>query len=120
MLVQAQHRFSVKDYYRMAESGVLRPDARVELLDGQIIDMSPMGPAHGAVVKRLNEYFSQLAQGRWLMAVQDPLRLGLHSEPEPDLMLLKRASDFYASRHPVPEDVLAFVNLSRGHKPQPT
>jgi len=112
MPLQTQHRFSVEDYYRMAESGVLRPDARVELLDGQIIDMSPMGPAHGAVVKRLNEYFSQLAQGRWLMAVQDPLRLGLHSEPEPDLMLLKRAPDFYTSRHPVSEDVFLLIEVA--------
>ena len=54
MLVQTQHRFSVEDYYRMAETGVLRPDARVELLDGKIIDMSPIGPFHGGVTISAN------------------------------------------------------------------
>jgi len=112
MSVQTKHRFSVEDYHRMAETGVLRPDARVELLDGQIIDMSPIGPSHGGVVKRLNDYFSRLAQGRWLMAVQDPLRLDPQSEPEPDLMLLKRAPDFYTSRHPVPEDVFLLIEVA--------
>jgi len=112
MPVQAKHRFSVEDYYRMAEFGVLRPGARLELLDGQIIDMSPIGPAHAAVGKRLNECFSRLAQGRWLMAVQDPLRLDDHSEPEADLMLLKRAPDFYASRHPLPEEVFLLIEVA--------
>src|SRR6266853_4546096 len=112
MLAPTKHRFTVQDYHRMAETGVLRPDARVELLDGQIIDMSPIGPSHGGVVKRLNDYFSRLAQGRWLMAVQDPLRLDPQSEPEPDLMLLKRAPDFYTSRHPVPEDVFLLIEVA--------
>jgi Uma2 family endonuclease len=112
MPVQTQHRFSVKDYYRMAETGVLRPDARVELLDGKIIDMSPIGPFHGGVVKRLNDLFTRSAQDRWLVAVQDPVRLDDHSEPEPDLMLVRRAPDFYTSRHPEPEDVLLLIEVS--------
>ena len=53
MPVQSEHRFSVEEYYRMARTGVLRPDARVELLDGKIFDMSPIGPFHGGVTKRL-------------------------------------------------------------------
>ena len=61
MQVQAKHRFSVKDYYRMAETGVLRPDARVELLDGEIIDMSPIGPFHGSAAKYLNQLFAAAA-----------------------------------------------------------
>src|SRR5205814_10112068 len=87
--VQTQHRFSVKEYYRMAETGVLRPDARVELLDGQIIDMSLIGPFHGGVTKRLNRFFTILGQGQWLVAVQDPVQPAELPEPEPDLMLLK-------------------------------
>src|SRR5437879_253612 len=83
------HRFSVADYYRMAETGVLPPDARIELLDGEIIDMSPIGPFHGGVTKWLNGFFARTANGRWIVSVQDPLRLDDHSEPEPDLMLLK-------------------------------
>jgi Uma2 family endonuclease len=112
MLVQKQHRFSVREYYRMAETGVLRPDARVELLDGQIIDISPIGPFHGSVTKQLNQLFAAAARSRWLMAVQDPLRLDDHSEPEPDLMLLKPVPDFYRRRHPQPEDVHLLVEIS--------
>ena len=110
--VQTQHRFSVKEYYRMAETGVLRPDARVELLDGQIIDTSPIGPFHGGVTKRLNRFFTNLGKGQWLVAVQDPVQLDEHSEPEPDLMLLKPAGDDYTTRHPAPEDVYLLIEVA--------
>jgi Uma2 family endonuclease len=106
------HRFTVKDYYRMAETGVLRPGQRVELVDGRIIDMSPIGPLHGGVVKRLIRLFECHLQGRWLLSVQDPERLENHSEPQPDLMLLKPAPDDYDSRHPVPEDVFLLIEVS--------
>jgi Uma2 family endonuclease len=112
MLVQTQHRFSVKDYYRMAETGVLRPDARVELLDGRIIDMSPIGPFHGGLVKRMSRLFQLKAQGRWTVSTQDPLHLDDYSEPEPDIMLLKPAADDYTSRHPRPGDVFLLVEVS--------
>src|SRR6185503_12493440 len=105
MLVEAQHRFSVADYYRMAETGVLKPDARVELLDGKIIDMSPIGPFHGGSVKRLIRLFNKPSAGRWLVSAQDPVHLDDNSEPQPDLMLLKPLADDYTSRHPVPDDV---------------
>src|SRR5260370_26751124 len=109
MLLQAQHRFSVKDYYRMAETGVLRPDARVELLAGRIIDMSPIGPLHGGFVKRLSRLFNLKANGRWTVSTQDQLRLDDFSEPQPDVMLLKPSVDDYTSRHPEPRDVFLLV-----------
>jgi Uma2 family endonuclease len=112
VLVQAQHRFTVKDYYRMAETGVLRPDARVELLDGRIIDMSPIGPLHGGVTKHLLEIFTAASRGRWQTSVQDPLHLDEHSEPEPDLMLLKPGPDYYRKRHPLPGEVFLLVEVS--------
>ena len=96
----------------MAETGVLRPDARVELLDGEIIDMSPIGPPHGAVTRRLNQFFVQIARGRWLVAVQDPMHLDDYSEPQADLMLLKPAPDDYGTRHPGPEDVLLLIEVA--------
>src|SRR4051794_25149970 len=83
------HRFSAEEYQRMAEAGILHPEARVELLDGEIIDISPIGPFHGGVTKWLNSFFTQHANDRWIVSVQDPLRLDDHSEPEPDLVLLK-------------------------------
>jgi Uma2 family endonuclease len=112
MLAPAKHRFSVKEYYRMAEMGVLRPDARVELLDGQIIDMSPIGPFHGGVTNFLSQFFFTVANGRWTTTVQNPLRLDDHSEPEPDLMLLQPSADFYRKRHPLPEEVFLLVEIS--------
>jgi Uma2 family endonuclease len=112
MLVQAQHRFSVRDYYRMAETGVLRADARVELLGGRIIDMSPIGPFHAGLVKRLTRVFNLRAKGRWTVSTQDPLHLDDYSEPEPDIMLLKPATDDYTSHHPEPSDVFLLIEVS--------
>jgi Uma2 family endonuclease len=112
MQLASKYRFSVGQYYRMAETGVLAPDARVELLDGEIIDMSPIGPPHGGVVNRLTRFFTQCAKGRWLVAVQNPVRLDEHSEPQPDLMLLRPRSDDYTSRHPRPEDVLLLIEVA--------
>ncbi len=96
----------------MAETGVLRPDARVELLNGEIIDMSPIGAFHGGLVKRLSRFFNLNAKGRWTVSTQDPLRLDDHSEPEPDVMLLKPAPDDYTNRHPQPEDVFLLIEVS--------
>lgn len=112
MPVLTEHRFSVRDYYRMAEMGVLRPGARVELLQGRIIDMSPIGPLHGGLVKRLSRLFNLKAKGRWVVSTQDPLHLDDHSEPEPDVMLLKPSPDDYTRRHPRPEDVFLLIEVS--------
>ena len=96
----------------MAETGVLRPGMRVELLDGRIMDMSPIGPFQGSITKYLNQLFTGAAKGRWLVAVQDPIRLDDHSEPQPDLALLKPAGDFYRQRHPVPTDVFLLIEVA--------
>lgn len=112
MSVLATHRFSIAEYYRMAETGVLKPDARVELLNGQIIDISPIGPFHGSVTKYLNQIFTEASRGRWIVQVQDPVRLDDQSEPQPDLALVKRSSDFYRNRHPQPEDVFLLIEVS--------
>ena len=112
MVTQAQHRFSVADYYRMAETGVLKPGARVELLDGRIIDMSPIGPFHGGSVNRLIRLFSKLSNGRWLVSAQNPVHLDEYAEPQPDLMLLKPATDDYTTRHPRPEDVFLLIEVA--------
>lgn len=74
--------------------------------------MSPSGPFHGGVTKLLNSLFSIAARGRWIIAIQDPVRLDDQSETQPDLMLLKPASDFYRHRQPQPEDVFLLVEVS--------
>ena len=112
MLVQAQHRFSVKEYYRMAETGVLPPEARVELLDGKVIDMSPIGPYHGDVTTYLTEIFAAASQGRWRTRVQNSLRLDEHSEPQPDLVLAKPIAGIYRKRHPRPDEVFLLIEVS--------
>jgi Uma2 family endonuclease len=112
MFAPAKHRFKVSEYYRMAETGVLRPDARVELLDGQIIDMSPIGPFHSTVVGDLTQWFIESSKGRWLVRSQSPVSLDEHSEPQPDLMLLKPAAHRYRESHPRPEDVYLLVEVS--------
>src|SRR5438105_5226949 len=112
MFAPTKHRFSVKEYYRMAETGVLKPDARVELLNGEIIDMSPVGPLHGGVAKYLNQVFSVASKGRWMTEIKNPKRVDDHSEPQPDLALLKPSPDFYRRRHPQPEDVYLLVEVS--------
>jgi hypothetical protein len=112
MSVLTKHRFTVEEYQRMGETGVLRPDARVELLDGEIIDMAPIGSFHGGATNRLVSLFVRLSKGRWIVSAQNPLRLNEHSEPQPDLMLLKPAVDDYTTRHPGPEDVFLLVEVA--------
>jgi Uma2 family endonuclease len=112
MPAQTKYRFNTQQYYRMAETGVLGPEERVELLDGELLDMSPIGPFHGGVVNHLGRLFNQLCRGRWLMAVQNPLHLDDHSEPQPDLMLLHPVPDDYKARHPQPEDVFLLIEVA--------
>lgn len=112
MAVQTKHRFSVEDYHRMVETGVLRPDARVELLDGEIIDMPPIGPFHSSVVNELVRVFNESSKGRWLVWSQNPISLDQHSEPQPDLMLVKPSADRYRAKHPRPADVFLLVEVS--------
>jgi len=107
-----RHRFTVEEYHRMGQAGILSEDDRVELIEGEIVEMAPVGSRHAACVKRLNALLSRRAGGRALVSVQDPIRLGEHSEPQPDLALLKPREDFYAAAHPGPEDVLLVIEVA--------
>ena len=107
-----RHRLTVSDYYRMAEVGILAPDARVELIDGEIIDMVPPGSLHAATVHWLSETFTLSVGKRASVLAQNPVRLDEHSEPQPDLALLKRREDFYRQRHPRSADVLLVVEIA--------
>jgi Uma2 family endonuclease len=107
-----RHWLTVDDYYRMAEVGILDPEARVELIDGEIIDMAPPGSPHAATVHYLTEVFVRAVEGRATVLVQNPVRLSKYSEPQPDLALLRRRDDFYRERHPQPDDVLLIVEIA--------
>ena len=107
-----RRRFTVAEYYAMAEAGILAPDERVELLDGDVIAMPPIGDWHASRVMRINNSMLPPVQGRAIVSVQGPVRLDDASEPEPDVMLLRWRDDFYESGHPRPADVLLLIEVS--------
>ena len=106
-----RHRFTVDEYLRMAKAGVLE-DARVELLRGEIIEMSPIGSPHASHVTRIDRFFQRLGGDHFMVRCQCPTIVEEHSVPEPDLALVKWRDDYYAKRHPTPEDVLLLVEVS--------
>lgn len=107
-----RRRFTVDEYYRMAETGVLPEEENVELLDGQIYLMSPIGSEHASCVDRLNRLFVLGAGEDAIVRVQNPIRLSDTSEPEPDLALLSPREDDYTTRHPGPADVLLIIEVA--------
>lgn len=107
-----QRTFSVTDYHRMAEVGILTEDDRVELIEGRIIVMSPIGSRHAACVKRLNTSLNQQIAGNALVSIQDPIQLNDYSEPEPDVALLCMRDDFYSAGHPTAEDILLAIEVA--------
>ncbi|MDX1532353.1 MAG: Uma2 family endonuclease, partial [Rhodothermales bacterium] len=108
----AQRRFTVDEYYAMARAGILTADDRVELIEGRILAMSPIGSRHAACVKRLARLLHERLGDHAIVGVQDPVRLGDLSEPEPDVSLLTPRADFYAAAHPGPADVLLLVEVA--------
>jgi len=104
--------FNVEQYYRLAEVGVLQPDDRVELIEGEIIRMSPIGSPHASSVAKLIHVFSKMESLDLMLWVQNPVRLDDFSEPVPDVALLKPRGDFYAEHHPTPEDVRLIIEVA--------
>lgn len=107
-----RHRFTIEEYHRMGQAGILAEDARVELIEGEIVEMTPIGSRHAACVDRFNRLFTGFLGQRVIVRVQNPIRLGPYSEPQPDLTLLRARPDFYAKAHPGPEDVLLLVEVA--------
>ena len=107
-----KRRFSVKEYYLMAEAGILSPRDRVELIDGEIVQMAPIGSYHAACVDTLSNLFREMLGRRVIVRVQNPVRLGERSEPEPDVALLRPRADAYRDAHPGPDDVMLIVEVS--------
>jgi Uma2 family endonuclease len=84
------HQFTAEEYHRMATSGILTEDDRVELIDGEIVDMTPIGGEHIACVTLLNRLLSRLVGDDAFVSVQNPIRLGPRAEPQPDIAILQR------------------------------
>jgi Uma2 family endonuclease len=96
----------------MAEADILREDDRVELLDGRIVEMSPIGPRRARCVDDLGRLFSQRAGHTVIVRIRNPLVLGVRQEPEPDLALVVARPDRYGRAHPGPTDVLLVVEVA--------
>lgn len=104
--------FDVDDYHRMAEAGILSEDDRVELIDGEIVAMTPIGPRHNASVNRLNRALVTAAADQAIVQVQGSVRLDRFREPQPDVVLLRPQADFYETRLPGPSDILLIIEVA--------
>ncbi len=107
-----RHRITVDEYYRMADVGLLAPDARVELIEGEIIDMPRMGSLHAGIIARLDRLLQRATGDRASVRSQLPLRLSQHSEPQPDFVVLKPRHDDYIKSHPAPLETYLVVEVS--------
>lgn len=103
---------NVEEYYKMAEVGILKPEDRVELINGEIYQMSPSGSRHAAIVDHLAMMLNQLPQREVIVRVQNPIRIDDNNEPEPDVALVKYQPDFYSTAHPIPAEVLAVIEVA--------
>lgn len=111
MAIESTRRlFTVSDYYRMGEAGVLGPDERVELLEGEILRMNPIGPRHANCVDRLNYLFVTRLGDRVSVRIQNPVRLSELSEVQPDVVLVQLDRD--VAVHPSPSDVILLVEVA--------
>jgi Uma2 family endonuclease len=108
----ARRLFTRAEYYRMAEVGILKPTDRVELIRGEIVQLSPIGPRHSAFVNNLTQLLVLRLAGRAIVSVQNPVVVDDYSEPQPDLVLLRRRAVPYKEAHGTPEDVLLLIEVA--------
>jgi len=104
--------FTAEEYHRLGEAGILHEDDRVELVDGDIVEISPIGTRHAACVDRLNVLLRRHFGDRAILRVQGPVRLNPYSEPQPDITVLKPRADFYAGAHPQSDDILLAIEVA--------
>jgi len=104
--------FTIEEYYQMGRSGIFTEDDRVELIEGEIVQMTPIGNPHAGCVRWLSRFFHRLLDDRFIIDAQNLLRLSGYSEPQPDIVLLKPCLDCYRSTHPVPDDVFLLIDVA--------
>jgi Uma2 family endonuclease len=104
--------FTVDEYYRMAEAGILDPEARLELLEGAIVEMSPVGVRHVACVNRATALFGKNFGDKSVISIQNPVQLNEYTEPQPDIVVLKPRADYYAGKKISWEDALLVIEVS--------
>jgi Uma2 family endonuclease len=107
-----RRRFTVDDYHRMGEAGILVAEDRVELIYGEIISMSPIGNPHNAAVDRANRALVRAVGDNAIVRVQGSVRLDDYDEPQPDIVLLRPRDDFYAQGGASPDDVILIIEMA--------
>jgi Uma2 family endonuclease len=103
---------TVEMYHALAEKGLLGEGDRVELINGDLVPMSPLGSPHSACVRRLDKQLHRLRLAEVQISIQNPVQLNEQSEPEPDVAILKHREDFYEAAHPRPQDVLLLIEVA--------
>lgn len=104
--------FTVNEYHKMGEIGLLTEDDRVELIEGAILVMPPIGEGHFGQVNRFTRVFTGTFRSGAVVSIQNPVRLGLRTEPEPDVVVLRFRDDDYSGKFPEPADVLLLVEVA--------
>ncbi len=107
-----RHRLTLDQYHRLVEAGILGEDDRVELLAGQLVEMSPIGPRHALAVDALKELLVMAVGGRARARAQNPIELDDTSEPQPDFALVRRPWRGYRGAHPRPDDIFLLVEVA--------
>lgn len=105
-------RFSTEDYYRLAEAGILSEDERVELIKGEVIDMTPIGSHHSAGVDRLARFLFRRLDDSVIVRIQSSIQLDEGVAPQPDITILHSRDDYYADALPTPADVLLLIEVA--------
>jgi Uma2 family endonuclease len=112
LMETARKLFTVDDYYRMAEVGIIKDTDRVELIEGEIIEMSPIGDRHMLAVNRATMIFARGVGDRAVVSVQNPASMDKYNEPQPDVVLIRPREDFYGKGKPAPKDVLLMIEVA--------
>jgi Uma2 family endonuclease len=111
-MMAVRHAFTVQEWHHMGKTGLFGEDARMELLDGEVIEMAPIGSRHAGCVKYLARALIVAAGDRAVVAIQDPVVLDHRSEPQPDLAVLAPRSDGYRESHPTPPEIILLIEVS--------
>ena len=110
--VPEKTRISVDRYQKMVAAGVLTERDRIELIDGEMINRAPIGPKHAALTARLTKLFVLAVSDTAIVSPGGPVNLGVFSEPQPDVLLLRPRGDYYAGKIPEASDVLLLIEIS--------
>ncbi|NJK60686.1 MAG: Uma2 family endonuclease, partial [Oscillatoriales cyanobacterium SM2_1_8] len=106
------HKFTAEQYQLMGKVGVFHPEARIELIHGEIAIMSPIGLRHAVTINRLTKFLVSNVGDRGIVSIQNSFRIPEYSEPKPDIIILKPRDDFYAEKFPLPEDILLLIEVA--------